>query len=321
MNQALSPQTELLSLDQVSMVFKTGHVLRPSSLQALTHINLTIHRGRALALVGESGSGKSTCAKILSQVYQPTAGRVIRANGQEPQAKPYRHFVQMIFQDPFSSLNPTLSVGYHIERPLALRGMTNKQLRQAECLALLRRVGLQPAEDVMAKKPHELSGGQRQRVAIARAIALQPDVILADEPTSMLDVSVRLGILELLTELKTQHNIGFLYITHDIATAQFFAEDIAVLYAGHIVERAPAKSLVKNHQHPYTQLLLESAPNPRQPTQWQNTDSLADVPQWTPESKGCPFASRCPKATQVCTNTMPQPKELHLHHWVSCHHS
>ena len=289
-------------------------------------MSLKLVSGRALALVGESGSGKSTCARMLARVYTPTRG-TITFDGEDAtkfagkRLDQYRSDVQMVFQDPFGSLNPTQTIGYHLERPLRLHrpDLTGKAV-QEEMLALLDRVGLRPAADYLKRRPHELSGGQRQRVAIARALSVQPVVLLADEPTSMLDVSVRLGILNLLEDMKVQRQLAALYITHDIATARYFAEDTAVLYAGHLVEQGPSEEITERPMHPYTQLLIEAVPNPNRKISTTRTRRAADIPLWTKDSRGCPFVSRCPRVTTVCKEVMPAPVAVGSAHMVRCHH-
>jgi peptide/nickel transport system ATP-binding protein len=294
-------------------------------LRALSGVSLKLTRGRALALVGESGSGKSTCARMVAGVYRPSHGAV-RFKGEDiaqmkgKRLQAYRSQVQMVFQDPFGSLNPTQSIGYHLIRPLKLhRPELRGKAVEAEALELLESVGLHPAADYIKRRPHELSGGQRQRVAIARALSVHPEVLLADEPTSMLDVSVRLGILNLLEDLKQQRQLAALYITHDIATARYFAEDIAVMYAGHIVEQGPSEAITATPRHPYTQLLIQSVPNPANKITGRGTRRATDIPLWTAQSRGCPFVSRCPRATAICKDTMPGPTELADGHIVRCH--
>ncbi|WP_434734405.1 ATP-binding cassette domain-containing protein (plasmid) [Rhizobium sp. YTUHZ044] len=253
----------ILVLDQVSKTFGHG----ASAVHAARSISFSLHAGRALALVGESGSGKTTCARMAMREYQPTAGQIlykgrpVEGAGADEIAR-YRRSVQMIFQDPFASLNPAHTIAHHLQRPLKLH---RPDIRRSEIDAtvreLLQRVRLDP--DLVAPKyPHELSGGQRQRVNIARALAVKPEVIVADEPTSMLDVSVRLGVLNLLNEMKQEMNLGLLYITHDIATARYVAEDIAVMYAGQIVEWGSTARVIDNPLHPYTRLLLSAVPDP-----------------------------------------------------------
>ncbi len=318
--------TPVIEMDSVDKEFVLGGAFfNHTYLRALSGVSLRLVKGRALALVGESGSGKSTCARMLAGAYEATRG-AIRFRGEDiagfkgPRLQQYRSEVQMVFQDPFGSLNPTQSIGYHLERPLRLHRteIRGKAVRE-EMLTLLESVGLRPAADYLARRPHELSGGQRQRVAIARALSVQPDVLLADEPTSMLDVSVRLGILNLLEDLKQQRNLAALYITHDIATARYFAEDTAVMYAGHIVEQGPSQEITDNPRHPYTQLLIESVPNPNRKIAANHTRRAVDIPLWTRDSKGCPFVSRCPRATDICRQVMPGPTPLGNGHFVRCH--
>ncbi|QDZ09874.1 ABC transporter ATP-binding protein [Devosia ginsengisoli] len=249
----------ILALDNVSKVFGEVYAARA--------VSFALHSGRTLALVGESGSGKTTAARLIMREYTPDQGQLLfrgapmgRADGKA--LKAYRSSVQMVFQDPFASLNPAHTIHYHLDRPLRLhqRNLTRAQ-RRAAVEELLQRVKLDPAQ-LMAKFPHELSGGQRQRISIARALAVNPQVIVADEPTSMLDVSVRLGILNLLNDMKAQLGLALLYITHDIATARYVAEDIMVMYAGQIVEWGDMEAVLGNPQHPYTRLLLSAVPDP-----------------------------------------------------------
>ncbi|WP_421760312.1 ABC transporter ATP-binding protein [Devosia sp.] len=317
----------VLEMRAVDMEFQLGGLVgKRTTLRALSGVSLRLEAGRALALVGESGSGKSTCARLLSRVYSPAAGQVLFRDGDVAPLRgksldAYRAQVQMIFQDPFGSLNPTQSIAYHLERPLKIHrhGLSSKEVREAS-EALLLQVGLVPAAEFLKRRPHELSGGQRQRVAIARALSVEPSVLLADEPTSMLDVSVRLGILNLLEDLKQQRKVASLYITHDIATARYFAEDTAVMYAGHVVEQGPSEAITANPLHPYTQLLIESVPNPKNKITGSSARRATDIPLWTAESRGCPFASRCPRVTDICRETMPEATVVGDGHTARCHH-
>ena len=241
-----------------------------AEIKALRGISLTLRPGRALALVGESGSGKSTCARIIARLDAPTTGAMtFRGKSMtEPctaaEDKAFRRAIQMVFQDPFASLNPAFTVRHHLARPLALHGHARgKTELERRVSALLVDVGLDP--DLTAHKfPHELSGGQRQRVNIARALAVEPEVLVADEPTSMLDVSIRLGILELLARIKRERQLALLYITHDIATAAHVAEEVVVLFAGQMVEWGSTMEVIRNPRHLYTQLLLSAVPDPEQ---------------------------------------------------------
>jgi len=245
-----------------------GAVRRKEQLRAVDDVTFTLRPGKMIALVGESGSGKSTVARLLVSLFAPTSGTILldgddvtRISGRRD-VRRYRSQVQMIFQDPFGSLNPVRTIRHHLERPIRIhRGGTRRDVTE-RVHELLRTVGLVPPEQYAAKYPHELSGGQRQRVAIARALAVDPSVILADEPISMLDVSIRIGILNLMLQLKRELGLAFLYITHDIASARYVADDVLVMYAGQIVEHGPTDSVLLEPLHPYTRLLLSAVPHP-----------------------------------------------------------
>jgi peptide/nickel transport system ATP-binding protein len=229
-----------------------------AKLRAVDDVSFTLRPGTITALVGESGSGKSTVARIILRLYEPSSGEILF----DEDGKSYRSQVQMIFQDPFGSLNPVRTIEHHLARPLKIHSIVPRGEVTARVYELLERVGLIPPSHVAQKYPHELSGGQRQRVAIARALAVEPRVILADEPISMLDVSIRLGILNLILRLKRELGIAFLYITHDIASARYVADDVLVMYHGRIVEHGPTDAVLLDPQHAYTQLLLAAVPNP-----------------------------------------------------------
>ncbi len=241
---------------------------RRGAVSAVKGVTLELRRGRVVALVGESGSGKSTIAKLLSGQERRTSGQILLDGKEiEPsrrgQFRRYKSEVQMVFQDPFASLNPLHTVRYHLQRALAVHSArTGRKPTVAEIERLLDQVKLNPVEKFRDAYPHELSGGQRQRVSIARALAAEPRVLLADEPVSMLDVSIRLEILDLIAELRSRFQLAILYITHDIASARYFADEILVMNRGEVVERGPAEQLVQNPTHPYTQLLIASSPDP-----------------------------------------------------------
>jgi peptide/nickel transport system ATP-binding protein len=253
----------VLALHNVSKFFGRGE----NRVHAVRSLSFALQPGRALALVGESGCGKTTVARLIMREHRPDIGclsfRGQPVRGENATAmKQYRAAVQMIFQDPFSSLNPAHTIRHHLERPLRLHGGRLSSAEYDErARALLAQVALDPAF-VMGKFPHELSGGQRQRISVARALAVDPQVIIADEPTSMLDVSVRLGLLDLLNDMKRKGNLALLYISHDIATARYVCEDIVVMYAGQAVEWGSTDQVLENPQHPYTRLLLDAVPAP-----------------------------------------------------------
>ncbi|WP_449408707.1 ABC transporter ATP-binding protein [Microbacterium maritypicum] len=239
---------------------------RGATLRAVDGVSLTVRPGETVALVGESGSGKSTMAKMILRITDPSSGELRLDDETVPRGqhgiRAYRSRVQMVFQDPFASLNPLRTVRHHLRRPLRVhRIVGGAKDEQAELERLLDSVNLSP--EYLDKFPHELSGGQRQRVAIARALAPRPEVLIADEPVSMLDVSIRMEILELLDRLKLERNLAVLYITHDLATARHFSSRIVVMRNGRVVERGPSDEVIAVPVHPYTQLLVRAAPDPR----------------------------------------------------------
>ncbi len=336
---ALLPGTILLEAEHIRKDFPLGGFQfgkfgSQRAVHAVEDASLTLRAGSATALVGESGSGKTTVARLLAGMYVPTSGSLrhlgvpVRAKN-ERELRAYRRHVQLIFQDPFASLNSVHTVGYHLSRPLRIHGhaRTEAEVLQAT-LSLLKRVSLYPPEQFIEKYPHQLSGGQRQRVAIARALAVQPEVLLADEPVSMLDVSIRLDVLNLLLRLKNEEHLGVLFITHDIASARYFAEETLVMYAGQIVEGGPSDEVIQDPKHPYTQLLLAAAPDPdrmkaRSAHSHQPQIIPAKVARGEPPSlinppKGCRFHLRCPKAMPVCSERFPARTDLGAGHWTHC---
>ena len=246
-------------------ITKTYTVRGAGQITALDDVTFTLDSGRTLGLVGQSGSGKSTIAKILTQLETPTSGRVLLDGAPVPRRgkglRRYRQQLRMVFQDPFASLNPYHSIRYHLERPIRLDDVVPKKDTEDEVRRLLARVRLD-ADAVIDRRPHELSGGQRQRVAIARALASRPSILVADEPVSMLDVSIRLGVLTLLADLQREEGLGVLYITHDLATARHFSDEIMVLNQGRVVEYGTADDVILNPQDPYTRELRAASPDP-----------------------------------------------------------
>lgn len=304
-----------------------SNAIKSGKMRALSDITFNLHRGRALAVVGESGSGKSTIAKIIAKMYKLSNGRILyRGRDLEEFNKgtallDYRQSVQMVWQDPFGSLNPTHTIYHHIARPLLLHSkVLDKKDLPDMVYALLEKVGLTPAKATAAKYPHQLSGGQRQRVNIARNLAVEAEVVLADEPTSMLDVSIRIGILNLMEQMKNELGVSMLYITHDIATARYVAEDLAVMYVGHMVEWGEVDEILHHPQHPYTQLLISAVPDPEKSIHAElEGGRKGEIPLWTPESRGCPFAGRCHQAMAHCKESLPPVTKLADNHFVRCY--
>ncbi|QUQ63158.1 ABC transporter ATP-binding protein [Kutzneria sp. CA-103260] len=292
------------------------------SVHAVDDVSFTLRRGHVTAMVGESGSGKSTVARLLAQLHHPTSGQ-IRLHGEPVNVRSGRRFreyvrrVQMIFQDPFGSLNPVHTVRYHLTRSLRIHGNDNGNIEEA-LRELLTRVQLTPPERYIDKFPHELSGGQRQRVAIARALGANPEALLADEPVSMLDVSIRLGVLNLLRDLKERLNLAILYITHDIASARYFADDTVVMYAGRMVEGGDSETVTQNPAHPYTQLLIDSAPDPDRPARADEVGG--EPPSLIRPPQGCRFNPRCPHVMERCKTDLPPRLEIgdKPGHWAAC---
>jgi len=320
-----APLLEARSLSRTFDVGTGGLGLRRRTLRAVDDVSFALAPGKVTALVGQSGSGKSTIARLLLRLYAPTSGSILlgdedvsRIRGRR-NLRRYRSQVQMIFQDPFGSLNPVKRVGHHISRPLRVHKVVPSNQVEQRVHELLDAVGLTPPEVIAAKFPHELSGGQKQRVSIARALAVEPKVVIADEPVSMLDVSIRLGVLNLILELKERHDLGFLYITHDLASARYVADEILVLYAGQVVERGPTDEVLHDPLHPYTQLLLSAVPNPEAGLQTEDLRESKDTVFASPDGEGCRFVDRCPFAFETCTTVPPQLISARIDHDVRCH--
>jgi len=303
----------LLQLRKLNKVFSMREGFQTRRVHAVNNVSFVLASGQVVALVGESGSGKSTIARLIARLMPPTSGEILLDGKSTDSSMEFRRRVQMIFQDPFGSLNPIHTIRHHLERPLKRHGKDSRRVYE-----LLETVGLSPAKQFADKYPSELSGGQRQRVAIARTLAVEPDLILADEPTSMLDVSIRVDILNLLLRLKDERGIGYLYITHDLASARYFADRTLVLYAGHIVESAPSADLMQTPQHPYTRVLLAAVPN----ATGSRNDDIEVKPggaKLVDPGPGCPFAARCPLVEERCNTQLPELKEISSGRQARCH--
>ncbi len=287
---------------------------RGTTLSAVHDVSFGLYSSAVVALVGESGSGKSTVAKMLAGQELATSGTIELAGRpievlRRRQFRRYKNQVQYVFQDPFASLNPVHTVRYHLARPVRLhRPVGSRRQLEEELVRVMQQVRLTPAEPFLDKYPHELSGGQRQRVAVARALAARPSVLLADEPVSMLDVSIRLEMLNVLDELRRNFQLAMLYITHDIASARYFADEVLVLYAGEVVERGPAEELTQQPAHPYTQLLVSSAPDPDDLGSILRRGGRAAIHQAGEGAagvSGCRFHPRCSLADDRCRRDVP----------------
>jgi peptide/nickel transport system ATP-binding protein len=295
-----------------------GPFARRVPVHAVDNVSVSLEARRVTAFVGESGAGKTTVGRILARIVRPDKGEVLLDGKPAPAGRPrsYARQVQMVFQDPFSSLNPVHRVRHDLLRPLHIHHLANGHA-DAVVDGLLRRVQLRPPSQFADKFPHELSGGQRQRVSIARAIAVRPRVLIADEPVSMLDVSIRLGVLNLLADLRDEEGLAILYITHDIASARYLADVIVVMYAGQLVEAAPSAELTDNPAHPYTQLLLSAAPDPERAHPPTLMGRGAPPSLLAPPS-GCRFHPRCPHVMDVCRRKAPPSISVGADHIAAC---
>jgi peptide/nickel transport system ATP-binding protein len=322
----------LLQIRDLEMKFPVSRGLfrAPTEfVHAVDGINFDIAPGESLGLVGESGCGKSTTGRMLVKLLEPTGGSVMFTDGDYQrdvakvkgrEIKEFRRRVQMIFQDPYESMNPRRTIFDTVSEPLAVQKVGSIPERETRVLELLRLVGLTPPENFLFRYPHELSGGQRQRVAVARALVMNPSFIVADEPTSMLDVSIRISIMELMAGLAREFQVSYLYITHDLAVARYMCDRIAVMYLGKIVEVGPTEEILARPKHPYTRALLSAVPVPdpsvrRTPVEIKGGISKAINPP--PE---CRFIERCPFAAEVCRTNPHPPLELRGdRHYVACY--
>jgi peptide/nickel transport system ATP-binding protein len=314
----------LLETRALSRHFRVGG-LRGHTLHAVDDLTMNIYEREIVALVGESGSGKSTVARLLAMVYRPSSGGVffrgqpVASLRRRRHLLPYRGQVPMVFQDPFASLNPAHTVGYTLTRGLRLhRPELDRSQRQAEAERVLEVTGLVPPASIMLKYPYELSGGQRQRVGFAQALSYRPRLILADEPVSMLDVSIRIGLLNVMARLRDEEGVSLLYITHDIASARYVSDRVLVMYAGHLVEQGPTDEVLHNPVHPYTRLLLSAVPDPRAEMSITAAD-VGEPPRVIDPGEGCRFRWRCPLAIDVCAQVTPRLAPASANHEAACH--
>jgi oligopeptide/dipeptide ABC transporter ATP-binding protein len=293
------------------------------TVKAVDGVSFQITAGETLGLVGESGCGKSTLGRAIMRLAEPTAGEIF-LDGQEitrlsnSQLRPLRRKFQMIFQDPFGSLNPRLTVADIVGEALDIHGLTdNRTAREKRIAELLKSVGLDAA--YARRYPHEFSGGQRQRIGIARALAVEPELIICDEPVSALDVSVQAQIINLLHDLQQQRGLAYLFIAHDLAVVEHISHRVMVMYLGKIVEQAEAKEIIRAPRHPYTQALISAVPEVNPETQRRRIVLAGDVPSPIHPPGGCPFHPRCPVAEEKCRTVVPALDEVQIKHFAACH--
>jgi oligopeptide/dipeptide ABC transporter ATP-binding protein len=306
----------LLELQGITKTFASGSVFRRGkSLFALENVDISLRPGEILGILGESGSGKSTLGRVIARLTQQSGGE-LKLRGLEPmgpQAKgtpfSYRARVQMVFQDAYASLNPVHKISHPLERALQLHHPASRSEIRSKAASLLEQVGLRPGEVFLDKYPHELSGGQRQRVAIARALAVQPDLIIADEPTSMLDVSIRMDVLNLIRSLRDERKLSVILITHDLPSAWYVTDRLAVLYAGQVVEEGPTREITAHPAHPYTHLLLRVSAERIISTHKRAVGQALRSAQLR-EAAGCLFAARCPFADDNCRKKVPELQQI-----------
>ncbi len=322
-------QTQTISLEEIlrienlkkHFIKKSVFSSKTSIVRATDDVSFSLNKGEVFVLAGESGSGKSTIAKLILKSLEADSGKIIFQNEEikndAKSLEKIRMSCQMVQQDPYDSINPRMRIDDIIGEPLEIHKFGNKKERQKRVLDVLHEVKLEPAEDIAKKFPHMLSGGQRQRVVLARALALKPEIIIADEPVSMLDVSLRAEILELMHELQTKYNISFIYITHDLATARHFGQRIAILYLGKIVEMGPIDDVLFHPKHPYTQALLDAISEPDPDNLNKEKQIRINEPLDIDVYKGCRFRARCQYAVEECKEEPPL-EELDNQRQVAC---
>lgn len=318
--------TPLLEIRDLQKTFRIRNKAgaAPARLKAVDGVNLRIFPGETLGLVGESGCGKSTIGKLILGLTPPDRGEILYrgenlAGLSARQMRPYRRQLQMIFQDPFSSLNPRMTIGEILSEPLRIHQLCSRAEQPERIAALLSQVGLESA--AASRYPHEFSGGQRQRISIARALAVEPELIIADEPVSALDLSVQAQVLNLLRDIQQEYRLSFLFIAHDLAVVEHVSDRVAVMYLGKIVETATAEDIYRNPKHPYTEALLNAIPQPDPERTERPAPLQGELPSPLSPPSGCTFHPRCPYATAECRKTAPELEMIGEEHQAACYHS
>ena len=297
---------DILKVEHLKKYFTKKEIFGSKSItvRATDDISFSLKKGEVFVLAGESGSGKSTIAKLILKSIQPDSGKIFfedqEINNEKKNLEKIRMNCQMIHQDPYDSINPRMRISDIVSEPLEIHKIGNKEDRAKRVIEVLHEVKLEPAEEIVKRYPHMLSGGQRQRVVLARALALKPKIILADEPVSMLDVSIRAEMLELMQELQKKYNISFIYITHDLATARYFGQRIGILYMGKIVEIGPINQVLTNPKHPYTQALIDAISEPDPDNLHRERKIRINEPTNVDVYQGCRFRARCPYVIDKC---------------------
>ena len=315
----LEPDVNILEIKNLRKEFTNKTTKKP--IVAVDNISLTLQRGKTLGIVGESGSGKSTLGRIMLRLVEPTSGQIIFnqkviTNEKPKELRNLRSKMQMIFQDPMASLDPRMSIQELIQEPLDIHNIGTKAERKKAVEEIAEKVGI--AKSALEKFPHEFSGGQRQRISIARAVINKPDLIVADEPVSALDVSIQAQILNLLKDLRREMNLSFIFISHDLSVVNYFCDEVAVMYLGNIVEYAPTSELFANPKHPYTQALISAIPEIDTENKAKRIILTGDVPNPADAPSGCHFHPRCPIAIASCATQVPILKNYGTNHQVSC---
>jgi len=316
----------MLTVKDLKVYFsvKSGAFGRAKTVRAVDGVTFDIGRGEILSLVGESGSGKTTTGKAILRLVPQTAGAVT-FNGEavslnNSRLHEFRRKAQMIYQDPFQALNPRHFILDIVAEPLDVNGLAKgKEAREERVMEALKNAGLQPPEDYLYRYPYELSGGQRQRVAIASSLILHPEFVVADEPVSMLDASIRTGIIKLMLQQRNENGIAYLFITHDLSLAWLISDRIAIMYLGKIMEIGSADQIIHDARHPYAKALLKIMPQPGVQRQGERDVLQGDIPSAAMDIRGCKFASRCPMAQDICRQQPPVEKEVEPGHKVLCH--